>query len=302
MGVDATPPSDSFARAFRSTLGGPGRSRPRRPTRVLVLLAMSAVAVAMLLVAAQLLTTVAPPTPPSSPTPTLPAPPTGLPYSGALPLAEIASEKVSGGPWTLFSALGVELRTAEPFGAGLTCNFGTGVPGSLHFLTTSRPGIPSFSGSRASGDAPWWLFQYENGTSIVLGSGISETSVLDVVVVNGSATPLLTASTLCDQGLFPAIPFAGVVNSSAVAPTAVASNASFVDSHPGINVTLSLMVATGVGPQWTLAFTTCPAFGQSAEPGLPSTSGWKYLVSFDGSTGLQTGSALPAIVSCSATG
>jgi hypothetical protein len=253
---DATPPPSS-------TNAPPGR-RPRRGT----ILAAAAIAVVVVVILALLATGVIPGLNSASKGSSSSV----LSYSNARPLADSAVLGISGAPWTLVRASAADGNAPVSWAAAFysqTC----GPPLVSHFLTSARPGMPAFAGSLSSGLSPWWLFFYSNGTT-----------VLAVVVVNGTGTAWATFSSPCYPAANPAsseIPSTGIVDSPVAMAAAAESNVSFLSAHPGVNASFSLHWGAfngTLGYWWDVTFTTCAPFPQiMTSPGPPPHNG-----SYDG--------------------
>jgi len=280
-GQDLTPDAPVAVR-----LPAPGTSPPGRQRRRVLLPAVAAILVAVLLVVGLLLTGV------------LPGSHSGsggsfgeaLSYSAARSLANAAAAGAAGSPWNLFAASGVDERTNVSFGiAFLARLYAVGLP-DIHYLTPARPGIPPFDGSISSGLSPWWLFQYDNGTT----TARNETVILGVIVANGTATAVATFSSALDLGV-PSVtlPGTGIIDSPAAVAAAVASNTSFVDAHPDLNASfLPQFLRLGPGWVWLVTFTTCGPFEGS------TSSGTSYFVEVNATSGTVPGSVPPMSGPC----
>ncbi|MGI0071858.1 MAG: hypothetical protein ACRECT_07350 [Thermoplasmata archaeon] len=228
--------------------------------------------------------------------------PAGIPgealsYSEARSLADAAAANVPGGPWSAFSANGIDATLGGAFFFGISCLAFT-PPESLHHLTGARPEVPAFTGALSSGLAPWWTFQYSNGTV----DARNFTNLLVVAVVNGTATPILTMTCAGVSGVPPALPSGRVLDSPAILAAAVGSNASFFRAHPDLNASFGLTGAdeTPFGVVWMTSSTSCAPFVQSLfGPSFPGVS-WTLIV--NDTTGALPGLSFPENVACSSPG
>jgi hypothetical protein len=274
-----------------SVTSPPGR-RPRKG----VLLAIAAIVVAAVAVAALFGTAILPH--PGSTTSGTSG--EALSYSAARSLSSAAASGVLGGPWTLFDAMAYDVNTSAPF--GLAFNLWVSGPPMVRYLTSARPPVPALRDPLSSGLSPWWLFEYDNGTTTTRNL----TVVLGIVVVNGTASPLAIFSTLLDVGVPSSIPSTGLVDTPVAMSAAIASNTSFVGAHPGLNATLILSPG-GPPPAkqwwWLIDFTTCLPFFQlfgangTTYPGLHLGAQVNATSGIDPFTGI-----LPDTVTCSSTG
>jgi hypothetical protein len=293
-------PDSPSGAAGEAATGTPVTNPPGRRTCKTVLVVAAAILVIIVVIVGLALTGLIS-TPPRSP-PGSPGP--ALAFHSADALANAAAESVSGGPWTLFTFSGVDSNAQYVYPTGLvSCNGMVALPGALHYLSSDRPVIPAWQGSPSSGLVPWWLFQYENGsnapTSDTPGAA-NGTVVLDVVVVNGTATALLIDSTICVQGVQPALLVGNLSDTPNVMGSAFATNASFFDSHPEINASLQLGNVQSLGLQWLVEFSTCSPFGEFTL-GTASYVGWQYEVQLNATTGEVPADAPPlppASVTC----
>lgn len=230
-----------------------------------------------------------------------------LSYFAARTLSDKAAAGVPGGPWSPFAATAYDVSTAASMGlVALTVWYSPGPP-IIRYLTSSRPQIPAFGEPLSSGLSPWWLFEYNNGTTINGTIGHNETVVLGVVVVNGTAIPLAIFSTLLDLGVPASIPQAGLVDTSTVMAAAVASNTSFIDSHPGLNASFWLKYQRGPSPtggwSWFVQFTTCAPFEQIYQNNSTSYTGYSYgTLAVNATTGVEWGFGFPLTEMCSTLG
>jgi hypothetical protein len=260
--------------------GLPPDAPPGRRPRNITLATVTVVAVAALVIVALLVTGLLPglgPSPDRNPG-------RALAYSAARSLADASAAGAAGGPWSLMSVNGV---AATHDASGLF-----GVPDAysyfevIHYLTATRPEIPAFSGSLSSGLFPWWTFQYTNGTLAL----DNETVILVVVVVNDGAIALATEYGPDFTGVVPTLPTAGIVDSDAAMSTAVAVNASFIHSHPGLNASLTLSTPQppSLGEVWSITLTTCAPWTQVFSSGTSSYTGSEYLIDVNSTTGHQS--------------
>lgn len=238
----------------------PGARGPRRP-RLPWAIGGTVVVIAVVVV---LLVTGVFPTPRSNPS-TAPAP---LPvaFGPALDAANVTAAGSAGGPWTLWSATGVDSRTVRnwtsflPWSEADDCALSSPGP---------TPAVPAYDGSIDSGLAPFWVLAYSNASS---------TSLI-VVVVNGTALDAGTVdpSALCVAPAYGDVPAVGSFSSSAAAVAAGAVNASFLATFPGLNATLSLAESGSGGTsavwEWLVEFTSCPAGPQVFGPSTPHYPG-----------------------------
>ncbi|MCI4372977.1 MAG: hypothetical protein L3K02_04975 [Thermoplasmata archaeon] len=215
---------------------------------------------------------------------TVPAPALSLSFSQARPLADQVATGIPGGSWWAFYAFGEEARGDANWASALYPQMC--LPSALHFLTSARPSVPPYGGSLAAGLSPWWLFEYTNGTDLVLA----------VVVVNGTAMAWATWIPTCgpvggtaNDGL----PTAGLVDSPAVMATAVAYNNAFLGDHSRANASFSVQM--GMGPPgspdqgqwwWFATVTTCAPFPPAFAAYGDTQNGTYYVTDVDAATGL----------------
>jgi hypothetical protein len=209
----------------------------------------------------------------------------GVSFFTARSAANAAAARVEDGPWFPVGAYADEPWVTLAGGYGIET--GTGLTGVdvIAQLSPTVPVLPADQDSLPSGLSPWWGFLYSNGTT----NGHNEAVILVVVVVNGTAVPIEIETSHEWGGQVPASPSSGLVDSTTVMAAAVASNQTFVDAHPRLNVSLELVNATGfppLGEVWYVTFTTCP-LGPSV---FDSTSiqylGYEYTVPINAATGV----------------
>jgi hypothetical protein len=313
MPADPTPGSGSRAETPGEDFGpvatspSPGPAYPRRRTPLIV--AIAVIAVAVVVVVSLFATGVLPVKPQENGA----YPGEALSYEQARPLADAAADSATGAPWSLISVSAMDTLGGDPFPDGLFC---MPITNSPSYLTAARPGVPAFDGSLSSGTAPWWLFEYENGSFyhfITNGEKnvINETILLDVVVVNGTALALATWSSQCDLILSPVVPYTGIVDSPVAMATALDANASFIAAHPRLNSSLGLdwleNTSTPGGPptlNWVATFTTCAPGTQYFGDNSTSYLGYSLEVFVSAAEGsLAPGfEYVPATLECSSTG
>jgi hypothetical protein len=203
-------------------------------------------------------------------------------YSAARALADPAASGVAGGPWSLVSAGGIDDNGTVSYSYvwAFPCSPITTPSQFTHFLTSARPLIPNFHGALSSGLAPYWLFEYSNGTDS-----------LGVVVVNDSGIALATLSGVCAGGGAPSpIPDADLINSPTAMAAAAGSNLSFITSHPGLNASFEIVPQLNASGdvadwEWVVSFTTCSPFFQLFGSNTTSYEGLEYNVAVNATSG-----------------
>lgn len=270
---------------------------PRPQKRALLLVAV--IAVVVLLVFALVLTGVIPGLhlgPGSSSTSG-----EALTYFAAQPLASAAAARATGGPWTLFAAEGVDVNST----IGMSSELASEVPFPTvwDYLTSDRPEIPAYHGSLSAGAAPWWLFQYGNGSTVKGGIYQNDTIVLDVIVVDGAGLAFaIEYSGSLVGGTVVSVPATGIINSPVAMAAAIASNSSFFGLHPDINATIGLGWQGNVtdpngAPQavWGMVFTTCTPGTQTFNATSKTYAGVELGVELNATSGaLHYGYGFPA--------
>lgn len=182
-----------------------------------------------------------------------------VPFLSARASSDAAALGVRGGPWSLWYIEAVDSSRVAP-GWEFT-PWGGLVPSCLSSgFVPSFPPVPSFTGSVTSGEAPFWMFSYENATG---------TSLL-ITVVNGTAAAVATfpnaSQSVCrpPPGGSPPVPSSGLVDSSQIVARAAAANATFVATAGPLNATFTLdYQAPSPAPWsgnwiWEVQFTSCP--------------------------------------------
>lgn len=203
----------------------------------------------------------------------------GLYVANVAPFAKSARSPAPPANGTFWSAEAVDVASAEQFGAGpWSVWFGTGLDpqrpvtinaSEISAPLGSEPGcsvtrlvandtefvLPAFAGNLSSGEAPAWIF-------LAFGEGGAG---LFSLVVNGSATPLVsTEGPACGAGYLQVIP-GGAVNSPAAVQAALDDGGyAFMRSHPGGNLSFTaqggeLLLGFGAEGSWTVTYSTCPA-------------------------------------------
>ncbi len=207
----------------------------------------------------------------------------GVSYSSAARSAAPVANATAGGPWTLVVAAGIALAQS-------TLTAGNGSLGSGCTYTSPSGGtiptqlfVPAFSGSFASGVAPWWgLIYYRAATQ----------SALLVNVVNGSAEALLVATGSCTSSFQSFAPIPSSVVDSSVAAAAVwkAGGSAFASQHSGVPLNMEMALLGGgstclvtAGPCWVVHYSPCNPLTSVG----PSGSQPSYTSIVDGSTGGQ---------------
>jgi len=309
MPASPAPEADAVPGATEVITQAPGAPPPtglaRRGRRTSLIVVVAAVGVAVLVVVSLLATGVL--TGPSQETG--PFPGEALTYAQSRPLADAAAASAVGAPWSLFSASASDTDPGSPFPAFLFC-----LPqaASITYLSTARPGVPAFGGTLASGAAPWWLFQYTNGSfyHFVTNGGsevINETIVLDVAVVNGTAVAVATWSSPCYLALPTELPTVGIINSPTAVTAAMTANASFFAAHPSLNLSLSLqwlanITNPGAPPtlSWLASFATCAVGEQGLGQNSTAPQGYVLQVYVTASDGVLSfnGDYVPQSVDC----
>ncbi len=210
---------------------------------------------------------------------------TGVPELATFAPARNASESlvrnVSGGPWTLLYAEGIDARNVSSVPSVLYTPWGFGCTLSAVGGGATELSVPAFTGNDSSGVAPWWIlvFQAEGlGTALV------------VQVTGGAATPagLLTGNCLASERIIGSVP-SSVINSPEAAASAWnETGASYLATYSNATVTLSLSPQSrqGFGLEeygpvslWSIDYNGCDAFGISGNGSQPAGS-----VSFNASS------------------
>lgn len=217
-----------------------------------------------------------------------------LPYSQARTLADPAAANAAGGPWVLVRAVAADANSNASWEAALyTETFGAQ---GYRYLSPTHPGVPAFAGSYSSGQSPYWLLDYFNGTTL-----------LAVVVVNGTATAWVTYTTPIYPPLDPArlaIPKTGLLDSPAVIAAAEAANASFQRTHPGLNASFTLEKGYfhgTLGYWWSVVFTSCAPFPQVFGNGITESEGISDQSVVNGTSAAAT-EVIPGFTHCSSFG
>ncbi|MGI0155436.1 MAG: hypothetical protein ACREDE_04810, partial [Thermoplasmata archaeon] len=110
-----------------------------------MLLTVAVVAVAVVVVVALLVTGALPGLGPGSGGSTGDA----LSFSAAHSMANSAAAGVSGGPWSLYGAEGIDVTTPAPYSLGVPNGIGSFE--SIHYLASARPGVPADGSPLTSG-------------------------------------------------------------------------------------------------------------------------------------------------------
>ena len=173
----------------------------------------------------------------------------------------------------------------------------------VQYLSPSRPGIPAFNGTLASGLSPWWLFDYVNGST----AGIwNATVILTVIVVNGTAIALAISWSQDMLGAsWETMVGAPTLDSAAVMQTAVGVNTSYMAAHPDLNASFGVSWHPGgpfYGWFWTVGFTSCAPFIQVFGSGSTSYNGSSFGMFINDTTGAPDGTTFPQSTQCSSLG
>jgi hypothetical protein len=300
--MDSTNPAAGSSISGAKSSVEPGTASPRsssRRPRTAALLALSAIVVVAIVLLALFVTGIIP----GLRTASTKSPANSmLAYSAARSLADSAAATSADGPWRNVGAQAIDDWAGASFALGLSSIFGCGLPGnSIQFLTTDRPTVPAFNGSFSSGLAPWWVFDYTNGTTSVEGNA----NLLAVVVVNGTAIPLATGSCFGVPGVPPVTPPGPAMDSPAALALAVATNTSYVEGNSALNASFSPVFYSIPGMEgwyWDVVFTTCAPFEQFGGAGYSTYNGTEYGVSINATSGATPGQGLVEAVSCSSLG
>jgi hypothetical protein len=178
-----------------------------------------------------------------------------LTYSGALPVANAAAGGFGGGGWTPIFAAGLVSATNESFPVNATA-FGNTTNGCSYTLRTdiSSLTLPGFAANRSLGASPAWEFGYRNGSGTL--------AVVSVIDGRGTVLATLTGSS-CSfyAAFFSAIP-ANVIDSARAVGEVRAGVESFLAAHPNASAEFGLVggisfLGKGIGPEWSIIFTTC---------------------------------------------
>jgi hypothetical protein len=256
-------------------------SRPRGVRKVAWPFAVVALAVGVAL--GLLLAGVVPPLHVGS-NPASSTPSGGTTELSAAPVAERYAGNVTGGPWSLYYAVGIDatlgLRGPYDLGCALT--------GS----TTQNLTLPGYNGSYATGLAQAWIFGFHPTN----GSDVS----LFLAVTNGSVTELGKGGSTCGLGGFEALP-TGLLDSSAAAQAVVATSigASYVAAHPTSNASYALLVEgdepfSPLAPSWFVEFTGCDGWNYSTlQARVNATSGEVLVTALESELSFTCGAPRP---------
>ncbi len=155
---------------------------------------------------------------------------------------------VSGGPWTLAIASGIDSTTAETILTSTLSNGSCPLSGG----TISSISIPAYSGPYSNGAAEAWLFEFESP---------GRTTTLLVVVQGGTAAEvgeaLGTGCAVSPVG----VPADAISSSTAAADaTATANGTKFVQEFGSANATYLLLTGEHLGAptsNWYIEFSAC---------------------------------------------
>ncbi len=199
-------------------------------------------------------------------------------FSDAQQAANSAAGGYHGGGWSGLAAVAFATVQATEF----TATQIEEVIGAVHCTVTWNPSapqiirVPATPAGTSTGGASSWFFLYSN----------SALALLTVVVTNGSAQPLFTA-TGGSCALVPAAlqPLSGVVDSStAVAAANAKGGTSFLATYPEVNRTWAVASPLLVGPTWIVNYSECPI--------PPPVNASVHSVEFNATVDAQTGVVL----------
>ena len=245
--LDASAPSAAPAPGPASAPPATPPPNPLKgPNRTLLIVgAVVAVVVVVLLVLVFLV--------PSSPSSSGGGPSTAETYSQALPGATSAVSGFGGGGWALVLSVGFVTNTTTTLPVNETsiladgCNLTT-----VSSATTIT--IPGSSVNRSAGTSPAWEFAYRNASD----------GIALVDVTSGTASVLGTISGSCTSlfGFLSVVP-ANVIDSSTAAAAVEPAASAFLRANPSAGAEFALVggVSFGtesVGPEWEVAYSTCP--------------------------------------------
>ncbi|MCI4345139.1 MAG: hypothetical protein L3K07_00060 [Thermoplasmata archaeon] len=229
---------------------------PHRQGRLLIV--VSVVLVVLLLLAAALYTGTLGP---NSKSRNAPPAPNSMSFSAAFAAVNSSAQSVSGGPWALVAAVGLDVLAngTNPFSFNSTASgvCATGAPPPLVLASTT---------DAVRGLSPYWVISFESTSS---------NSILDAVVANGQAQILGTTpptSHCFGPGRVGTLPPVGNIEDSAQLAPALPSLTLFSMSYPNATIVFSLSgEGSGIGRSSGTAYWLVegsPCFG----PGGTSTS------------------------------
>jgi hypothetical protein len=163
-----------------------------------------------------------------------PHPVGALTYRSASSIAASYLSNFKGGGWTIVEAVGVSSRVAiasPPINATSFSGLG-GCSGATLVANGTVLTLPPFAGSLSSGESNAWAF-----------SAYNKTSLLEVIVLNGTVTPLFDLS-CTGFGVYSSFlgSLAGVIDSSQASSAAFsAGGAQFVAQHPTVTEYMALL-------------------------------------------------------------
>jgi hypothetical protein len=237
-----------------SLLGPPSVGNPERREPLVVVLAVT---VALLLVLSALIFHFgSPATGPTSPTPV-----TGLSFDEALSVTNSTVGNESGGPWTLFSVIGI--AAPDPVWPFTTLDYPADCQSVAGPSIWNSSKIPTTS-DLTSGVLPFWSLLYFNANDSVL-AGVTTERVVQVI------GPILP-STPCGHQLAPLVHNATKIqppiDSTGAANVAwAAAGASYVSTNRGavayFKFGVSQLGNSWSGPAWTVIYWSCglPGYG-----------------------------------------
>jgi hypothetical protein len=184
---------------------------------------------------------------------------TGVTFRSAWSAANKTTSEASGADWNLTLAAGYDSPASFSIGlSNLTESCAVTQVGITPVPTSLS--IPAFSGKLDSGDAPFWLFAYEQN---------STGDILLVEVANGQPQPIgVVASSCAGLGLV-TMPITGsLLDSSTAAKIAAAhGGAAYVTAHPSAFLEMGIVgglpgeMLPGIGALWSFEYSPCNPFG-----------------------------------------
>lgn len=193
-----------------------------------------------------------------------PSQPPGLPYSSAATLGQSVADNVSGAPWRLIAVDGiVSPGRVVPLTVDVPAGSCQSLPGPTVW---NGSGIPSWTGSLASGVSPFWSLIFVNATGFLLPIETLNESV--------HADPAISPSSECGRALevtmgssqpfVDATTVAPTLDSTTVGEIAWAAEGSRFDQE---NPAVAIYYVTGLSPisgfsspggfGWAVTYTVC---------------------------------------------
>jgi hypothetical protein len=277
----ATPPSGPVPTA--PTFGALPPVAPRKPNRTMLLIGVVvAVAVVVLLIALLVL--------PSLTTSSSPSSGSFLTYSGALPVANSAAGGYAGGGWVPLFSIGLVTAASESVPANASALKNVTSECTITWVSsTSTLTIPGYTGNRSNGVASAWEFVYRNASDVL--------AIVSVINGQGMVLATLTGSACSLVAEFLSPLTGNIIDSSQAAADVEPYAAGFLAAHPNASAVYGLIggisfLGKGVGPKWTVAYSTC------ALNASPSGTGAEFNATLNATSGKVLGTNSTASVAC----